>query len=163
MLNKLCSASIIEGLPIKKGDPRKLNLPCEFGNSTSINAWADSGASINHMPYSFYKKIALTRLQNMRMTIRTTNHSITHPCRIVEDLLVKVGKFIYPLNFAVLDMKEEEDHTIILDRPFLSTASSLVDIHDTKLKLWVDDKETTFEIDKEVSHDEPIDDMLGVN
>lgn len=71
----------------------------------------------------------------MRMTIRTTNHSITHPCRIVEDLLVKVGKFIYPLNFAVLDMKEEEDHTIILDRPFLSTASSLVDIHDTKLKL----------------------------
>ncbi|XP_023744585.1 uncharacterized protein LOC111892760 [Lactuca sativa] len=131
MLNELYYAAIIDGLAIKMGDPNRLILPCEFGNSTSINALADLGSSIHLMPYSFYKKLDLPKLQNTRITLRMTDHLITHLRGIVEDLLVNVGKFIFTVAFVVLDMKEDGDLPIILGRPFLSTTRALVDIHDS--------------------------------
>lgn len=70
-----------------------------------------------------------------------TDHSITHPRGIIEDLLVKVGKFIFPTDFIVLDMKKDEYLPIILGRPFLSTTQDLIDIHELKLTLCVEDEE----------------------
>lgn len=87
------------------GDPGRLTLPCEFGNYTSINALADSGAIINLMPYSFYENIAQPNLQKTRIRLRMADHSIPHPRGIIEDLLVKVGKFIFLVDFVVLGMK----------------------------------------------------------
>lgn len=87
------------------GDPSRLTLPCGFRNSTIINDLADSRASINLMPYSFYKKLAFLGLKNTRMTILMEDHSITHPRDIVEDLQVKARKFIFPMEFVVLDRK----------------------------------------------------------
>ncbi|XP_023761616.1 uncharacterized protein LOC111910055 [Lactuca sativa] len=153
MLNELCSTAIIEGLPIKIGDLGRLTLPCEFGNSTLINSLCKLGASINLMPYSFYKKVTLPRLQNTRMKIRMANQSITHPRGIVKDLVVKLGKIIFPVDFVVLDMKEDDGLPIILGRPFLSTTRALVDIHDSKPTLQVEDKEITFEMNQRVIHD----------
>lgn len=121
VLNELCSSAIIDKLLIKIRDPGQLTLPCEFGNSNSINSLADLGASINLMPYSFYKNLVLTKLQNTRMTIQMADHSITYPGGIVEYLLVKVGKFIFPVDFVVLDMKDDKDLPIILGRSFLNT------------------------------------------
>lgn len=91
VLNKLCSAAIIEGLPTKIGNSGWLTLICGFGNSTIINAFADSGEGINLMPYSFYMKLGFPKMKSIRMTIYMANHLITHPFRIVEDLLVKVA------------------------------------------------------------------------
>ncbi|KAL7593050.1 uncharacterized protein LOC111907277 [Lactuca sativa] len=108
VLNELCSSAIIKGLPIKMGDPGQLTLPCKFGNLTSNNALADSGASINLMTYSFYQKLELPKLQDTRMTTRMADHSTTYPQGIIEDLLVKVGKFVFPVDFVVLDVKEDE-------------------------------------------------------
>ncbi|XP_023729219.1 uncharacterized protein LOC111876888 [Lactuca sativa] len=105
VLNELFSTTIIDKFPIKMGDPVRLTLPCEFGNYTSINALANSGTSINLMSYSFYKNLALPKLQNTRMTLRMVDYLITHPRGIVEDLSVKVGRFIFPVDFVVLDMK----------------------------------------------------------
>lgn len=45
MLNELCKTVIIDGLPIKMGDQFLLTLPCEFGNSTSSHALANSGVA----------------------------------------------------------------------------------------------------------------------
>ncbi|XP_023772429.1 uncharacterized protein LOC111921071 [Lactuca sativa] len=146
VLNELCSTSVISGLLIKIGDPSQLTFPCEFGNSTSINALANSGESINLMPYSFYKKLGLPRLQDMKMTLRMADHTITNPRRIIEDLLVKLGNFVFLVDFVVLYMKENEYLPIILARPFLSTARSLVDIHESKLTLCIEDEELTFKM-----------------
>lgn len=74
------------------GDPVQLTLPCEFGNSTSINVLADSVANINLVPYSFYKNPTLPRLQYTNMTHRMVDHTITNPRGIIEYLLVKVQK-----------------------------------------------------------------------
>ncbi|XP_023747436.1 uncharacterized protein LOC111895583 [Lactuca sativa] len=130
MLNEFCSVAIINGLPFKMGDQGQLTLPHEFGNSTSINSLANLGAIINLMSYSFYEKLGLPRLQNIKITLLMVDQSITNLRRIIGDLLVKVGKFIVPLDFVVLDMKENEDLPIILGRSFFRTTRSLVDIHD---------------------------------
>lgn len=97
------------------------------------------------------------------MTIHMEDHSITYPCRIVEDLLVNVRKFVFPVDFVVLDMKKGVDLPIILGIPFLSTASALVDIHDSKLKLRVEDEEVTFGVKQKANHKQYMDEVLCVN
>ncbi|XP_023771357.1 uncharacterized protein LOC111920009 [Lactuca sativa] len=159
VLNELCSTIIIKGLPIKMGDLGQLTLPCEFGNMTSINALADLGASINLMPYSFYQKLKLPKFQDTRMTIRMSDHSTTYPQGIIEDLLVKVGKFVFLVDCVVLDTKEDEYLPIVLGRPFLSTARVFVDIHDSKITLCVDDDAITFEMSHRGNHEEPKDEV----
>ncbi|XP_023770939.1 uncharacterized protein LOC111919607 [Lactuca sativa] len=135
VLNESCSVAIINGLQIKMGDPIQITLPCEFDNSTSMKALADWGANINLMPYAFYKTFSLPSLQNTNMALRMADHLIINPHGIIENLLVKVWKFIFLIDFLVLDMKEDEDLPIILGRPLLSTVRALIDIHDTKLTL----------------------------
>lgn len=95
----------------KMRDPGMLTVPCEFGNSSKTNALADSRA-INLMSYSFYKKLDLLELKTIR-------------------------KFVFPIDFVVLDMEEDDDIPMISVRPFLSTVRTLVDIHDSKLTLRV--------------------------
>ncbi|XP_016192294.1 uncharacterized protein LOC107633171 [Arachis ipaensis] len=53
---------------------------------------------------------------------------------LLEDLLVKVGDFIFPADFVVLDMKEETKASIILGRPFLATAGAIIDVQKGELE-----------------------------
>lgn len=54
-------------------DPRRFNFPCEFGNAAKTYAWADSGASIKLMSYSFYQKLKLPEMKNTKMEIHLEN------------------------------------------------------------------------------------------
>ncbi|XP_023771566.1 uncharacterized protein LOC111920200 [Lactuca sativa] len=96
VLNENCSAAMLNDLPKKKGDPGSLTLPCQFGNLATIHALADSGASVNLMPYSFFKKLDLPEPRPVRMAIHLANKTVTFPRGICEDLLVKVDKFYFP-------------------------------------------------------------------
>lgn len=100
-----------------------------------MNTLADLGASINIMPFSFYRKLELPMLKTIRMAIHMDGRSVTYPRGIIEDLLVKVGKFVFPVDFIVVDMEEDKDFMIILVRPYLSVDHALVDIHDSKVTL----------------------------
>lgn len=51
MLNELCSVVVINGLSIKIGDQGQLTLPCELGNSTSINVLVGLVEKINLISY----------------------------------------------------------------------------------------------------------------
>jgi len=46
-----------------------------------------------------------------------------YPYGVVEDVLMKVDKFILTVDFVILDMKEDEEDPLILDRPFIKTAN----------------------------------------
>ncbi|GKB45905.1 reverse transcriptase domain-containing protein, partial [Tanacetum coccineum] len=67
-LNENCSAVILNKLPKKLGDPGRFLIPCEFTGITTCNALADLGASINLMPYSVWKDLALPELTPTCMT-----------------------------------------------------------------------------------------------
>ncbi|GKG18289.1 reverse transcriptase domain-containing protein [Tanacetum coccineum] len=80
-------------VPEKLNDPRKYLIPCALQelDRTSV----DSGASINLLPHSIYKKLGLEALTPTRMTLELANRSITHPMGIAEDVVVRVDGFTF--------------------------------------------------------------------
>ncbi|XP_062075756.1 uncharacterized protein LOC133779873 [Humulus lupulus] len=72
--------------------------------------------------------------------------SFIHPRGIIEDVLVKFDKFIFPANFMVLDMEEDTNVPIILGRPILATGMALIDVQKCELKLQVQKEEVTFNV-----------------
>ncbi|KAL7609622.1 hypothetical protein Lser_V15G12675 [Lactuca serriola] len=115
-------------LPANRGDLGSITIPCQFGNITATCALTDSGASINIMPYSFFKKLDLSDPKPIRMTIHIADKSIIRLRGGCKDFLIKVDKFVFPADFVVLYMEEDLKVTIILGRPFLNTACAIVDV-----------------------------------
>ncbi|XP_019256280.1 PREDICTED: uncharacterized protein LOC109234664 [Nicotiana attenuata] len=61
------------------------------------------------------------------MGLQIADRSIKRPVGIVDDVLVKVGKFLLPADFVILDCVVDKEIPIILRRPFLATARALMD------------------------------------
>ena len=93
-------------------------------------ALLDLGASVNLLPYSVYKQLSLGELKPTTTTLSLVDRSMKIPKGIVEDVLVKVDKFYYPVDFVVLDTEpvvEGTNHVpIILGRPFLATSNAII-------------------------------------
>ncbi|GJR56817.1 reverse transcriptase domain-containing protein [Tanacetum coccineum] len=89
-VNAECSAIIMNKVPEKLEDPGKFLIPCALQELNRTSALADSGASINLLPHSIYKKLGLEALTPTRMTLELANRSITHPMGIAEDVVVRV-------------------------------------------------------------------------
>jgi len=85
------SAIIQKGLPHKSKDPRIFNLPVD-------NALLDLGASINLIPLAMLKKIEDLKIKPPKMTLRLADRVTKYPNGVVEDVLVKVDKFIFPVD-----------------------------------------------------------------
>ena len=73
------------------------------------------------------------------------------------------GKFIFPTNFLILDMEEDEEIPIILGRPFLATGRALIDVHKGELKLHVQYEEVTFIVFKVVEFLDQEEDEMKFN
>ncbi|GJX54638.1 reverse transcriptase domain-containing protein [Tanacetum coccineum] len=61
-VNAECSAIIMNKVPEKLEDPGKFLIPCALQELNRTSALADSGASINLLPHSIYKKLGLEAL-----------------------------------------------------------------------------------------------------
>ena len=77
------------------------------GDLSVDKALAGLGAIINLMSYSFFKKLGLAEPRPTRMSLQLADRSVKIPMGIIEDVLVKVGNFIYPVDFVVLNMDED--------------------------------------------------------
>ncbi|GKA72710.1 DNA-directed DNA polymerase [Tanacetum coccineum] len=82
------------------------------------------------------------------MSIQLADRSIKYPIGVCENLLVKVGKFIFSVNFVILEIDEDELVLIILGQPFLATAKAVIDVHEGKLSLRIRNETITFNIGK---------------
>ncbi|XP_022003937.1 uncharacterized protein LOC110901412 [Helianthus annuus] len=159
-LSEECSAVLQNKLPKKVSDPGSFTIPCLIGNLTVSNALADLGASINLMPYSIFAKLDLGEPSPTRMSIQLADRSVKYPRGIVENMLVKVDKFVFPVDFVILDMDEDSEVLLILGRPFLATARAVIDVYDGKLTLRVNKDEVTFDIQHSMRHTRQHDDTL---
>ncbi|KAK5825727.1 hypothetical protein PVK06_020589 [Gossypium arboreum] len=126
-LNKECSAILQNKLPTKLKDPGSFTIPCLIGSLNVEQALADLGASINLMPYKMFKQLGLGEPKPTRMSIQLADRSVKYPKGIIEDVLVKVDKFTFPVDFVVLDMDEDVEVPLILGHPFLTTARAVID------------------------------------
>ena len=117
-----CSAIIQQKLLEKLEDLGSFTIPCVIGKHTFNKALCDLGASINLMPFSIAKNLNLGEITPIALSLQMANQSMASPKGITEDVLIKVGKFIFLVNFMVLDMEEDEKVSLILGRPFLPTS-----------------------------------------
>ncbi|GKE16533.1 DNA-directed DNA polymerase [Tanacetum coccineum] len=110
----------------------------------------DLGASISLLPYTMYKKLGLGEPKATRMSLELADRSIQYPRGIIENVLIKVVKFILPIDSVILDMPEDSRVPIILGRPFLSTARAMIDVFNKKITLRVGDDEVVFHVDQSI-------------
>ncbi|GJU70441.1 reverse transcriptase domain-containing protein [Tanacetum coccineum] len=143
-VNAKCSAIILNKVPEKLEDPKKFLILCALQELDRTNALTDSGASINLLPHSIYKQLGLGALKPTRMTLELANHSVTHPMGIAEDVVVRVDGFTFLADFVVVNFEPDPRVPIILRRPFLRTAKTLIDLYEEKLTLRVGSDELVF-------------------
>ncbi|GKE06885.1 homeodomain-like protein [Tanacetum coccineum] len=85
------------------------------------------------------------------MVIEMADRSMQSQKGIVKNVLVKINKFIFPVDFIILDIVENNKVPIILKRPMLATAHARIDVFDKKISLKVGTKQITFDINERES------------
>ncbi|XP_027368279.1 uncharacterized protein LOC113874247 [Abrus precatorius] len=136
-LTEELSAILQRKLPQKLKDPGSFSIPCFIGNCTIGKALCDLGASINLMPLAIMKRLGIEEAKHTSITLQLADRSYTYPYGIVEDLLVKIEKFIFPAYFFILDIEVDADISLILGRPFLAIGRALIDVQKEELMLRV--------------------------
>ena len=118
-----CNAIIQRILPPKYKDQGSVTIPCSIGAMSVGKAFIDLGASINLMPLSMCRRIGELETLPIRMTLQLVDRSITRPYGVVEDVLVKVHHFTFPVDFVIMEIKEDVEIPLILGRPFMLTTT----------------------------------------
>ncbi|XP_049368385.1 uncharacterized protein LOC125833281 [Solanum verrucosum] len=129
----------------KKEDPGAFTISCTIGKVNFAKALCDLGASINLMPLSIYK--------------RTMKKSIGD----LQDVLVKVGPFIFSEDFVILDCEVDFEVPIILGRPFIAIRHALVDMERGQMKFRLNKEEVTFNICKSIKQESDLTSVLVVS
>ncbi|PIN09026.1 hypothetical protein CDL12_18394 [Handroanthus impetiginosus] len=115
-LTEECSKIIQKKLSPKLEDPGRFTIPCEIGTHLWGRALCDLKTSIKLMPHLVYHTLGLI------------DKSLSYPRGIIENVLVKVDKFIFPTNFLIFDMEMDSQIPIIIERPFLAVGRTLIDV-----------------------------------
>ena len=138
-LTEQVSAIIQSKNPVKYKDPGSPTISVNIGGTCIDKSLLDLGASVNLQPYSVYMQLGLGELKPTNITLSLADRSVKIPKGIVEDVLVKVDKFYYPVDFVVLDTELIENgpnHVpIILGRPFLATANAIINCRNGVMQL----------------------------
>ncbi|XP_019266277.1 PREDICTED: uncharacterized protein LOC109243750 [Nicotiana attenuata] len=115
-------------LPQKVKDPGSFTIPVRIGNIDVGRALCDLGASINLMPLSLFKQLGLGAPRPTTVMLQLADRSIAHPEGVIKDVLLQIGKFIFPADFIILDYEADELVPIILGRPLLATADAIIKV-----------------------------------
>ena len=99
-----------------------------IGNADIGKALCDSRASINLMLLSIAKRLSLGELTPTAMTLQMVDRTLAHHEGILEDVLIKVGKFFFPVDFVVINIEEDKKVPLLLGKPFLATGATLIDL-----------------------------------
>nr|GEU52104.1 reverse transcriptase domain-containing protein [Tanacetum cinerariifolium] len=106
-------------------------------------------------------KLSLPDLSPMCMTLELTDHLISHPVGVAEDVFVKVGTFHFPADFVVADIDANPQVPLILGRSFLKTRRALIDMLEGKLTLRVGKEAIPFSLDQTSRYSANYSDMMA--
>ncbi|RVW80373.1 Retrovirus-related Pol polyprotein from transposon 17.6 [Vitis vinifera] len=138
-LTEQVSAIIQSKSPVKYKDPGCPTITVNIRGTLVEKALLDLGASVNLLPYSVYKQLGLGGLKPTAITLSLADRSVKIPRGVIEDVLVQVEKFYYPVDFVVLDtdltVKEANYVPIILGRPFLATSNAIINCRNGVMQL----------------------------
>ncbi|XP_030923240.1 uncharacterized protein LOC115950136 [Quercus lobata] len=157
-------SSIIQNkYPVKCKDPGSPTISCRIEDRLIERALLDLGASLNLMPYSVYLQLGLGELKPTTMTLQLADRSVKIPRGIVEDVMIKVDAFYFPVDFVVLDTEPALNAStqihVILGRPFLATSNALINYRSGVMKISLGNMTVElniFDISKQVLDNEDI-------
>ena len=125
--------------PVKYKDPCSPTISVNIGGTCVEKALLDLGGSVNLLPYLMYRQLGLGELKPTSITLSLANRSIKIPKGTVEDVLIEVDKFYYPVDFVVLDTEPAAAGAnyvpIILGRPFLATSNVIINCRNGVMQL----------------------------
>ncbi|XP_009592338.2 uncharacterized protein [Nicotiana tomentosiformis] len=128
----------------KLSDPDSFINPCIIGSYAFSKALYDLGSSIKLMPLAIYTKLDIGRARPALMLLQLADHTVKRPTGILDDVLLQVGKFIFPTDFVILDCQVDEEILIILGRPFIATGRALINCDIGELKMRLNNEEIIF-------------------
>ncbi|GJX52168.1 gag-pol polyprotein [Tanacetum coccineum] len=105
-------------IPQKEKDPGSFTLHCYINNVYFDNAFADIGAIVSVMPLSTYLNLGLDELAHTKFIVELADMTVKYPKGIAENILVGIGKFVFPVDFIILDMPKDVKVPLILERLF---------------------------------------------
>ncbi|XP_075079913.1 uncharacterized protein LOC142165210 [Nicotiana tabacum] len=92
--------------------------------------------------------LGIGRARPTSMLLQLADRTVKRPSKILDDVLVQVGKFVFPVDFVILDCRVDEEILIILGRPFLDTGRASIDCETGELKMRLNNEELTFNVHK---------------
>ncbi|XP_070029121.1 uncharacterized protein [Nicotiana sylvestris] len=98
------------------------------------------------MPLAVYTKLGIGRARPTSMLLQLVERTVKRSTGILDDVLVQVGKFVFPADFVILDYQVDGEIPIILGRPFLATGRALIDCETGELKIKLNDEEVIFNV-----------------
>ncbi|XP_058008224.1 uncharacterized protein LOC131182886 [Hevea brasiliensis] len=162
-LTKECSAILQNKLPPKLKDPGSFSIPCLINNMNIDKALYDLGASVSLMPLSICQKLDVRELTPIIISLQLADRSVKYLIGILENISIMVGKFFIPVDFVVLEMEEDVQIPIILQRPFLAIARAIIDVKNGRLTLKVGDEKVEFNLFRAMKHKLEPDECLRVD
>ncbi|KAL4363682.1 hypothetical protein GQ457_04G024510 [Hibiscus cannabinus] len=100
-----CLALMHNKVSAKKTDPGSFTIDCLIGHNYPTKTLCDPGASINLMPKYIFQKLGIGEAKPTTVMLQLADHSYVQPEGKIEDILVQVDKFIFPVDFLILDYK----------------------------------------------------------
>ncbi|GJT71725.1 hypothetical protein Tco_1031011 [Tanacetum coccineum] len=138
------ASHINNSIPRKEKDPGSFTLPCFINNVCFDNALVNLGASVSVMPLSTHLNLGLGELAHTKLTVELADRTVKYPKGITKNVLVGIGKFVFLIDFIILDMPEDIKVPLILERPFLSTSRAKIDVYKRKITLRVGEERIVF-------------------
>ncbi|GKB76211.1 RNA-directed DNA polymerase, eukaryota, reverse transcriptase zinc-binding domain protein [Tanacetum coccineum] len=86
------------------------------------------------------------------MLVEMADMTKSAPIGIVENILVKIDKFLFPSDFMIIDMLGDPNETMILGRPFLATIHARIDVFNKEISLGVGEDRIIFDMNGNVHH-----------
>ena len=124
---------------MKYKDPGCPTISVNIGGISVEKALLDLGASVNLLSYSMYKQLGFGELKPTSITLSLADRSIKIPKGTIEDVLIQVDRFYYPVDFVVLDTEPVTvgpNHVpIILGRPFMATSNAIINYRNGVMQL----------------------------
>ncbi|KAA3477544.1 Transposon Ty3-I Gag-Pol polyprotein [Gossypium australe] len=115
-LTKRCTTVLMIKLPLKLKDPGNFSIPYSIGNHYVGKALCDLRVIINVIPPSIFRKLGIGKARPTMVTLQLADRCYAHQ----KVKLRTVDKFIFPVDFLILDCEADKDVSIIIGRPFLA-------------------------------------------
>ncbi|XP_070010353.1 uncharacterized protein [Nicotiana sylvestris] len=139
---------IVHSMAPKLEDHGAFTIPCTIGSADFTKALCNMVASIKLMPYSVFKMLGIGKPRSTSMRLQMADRTMNRPLGIIDDVLIRVDKFILRTDFLILDCEVDYKVPIILGRPFLDIGKALVDVEEGELTFPVGDEKVVLHVCK---------------